>query len=176
MRPISTKAPVLVLQQLERILGSALFQKSQRLSTFLRYVVERTLSSDAENLKEFVIGREVFKRGDSFDPQIDNVVRVTANRLRSKLAEYYQGSGYSDPIVIDLPRGGYVPTFSPPRPVQQVTPFLPIFKASVGRQHELDRMRTAFASASGGTGLMMTVSGDAGMGKTTIVEDFLSEI
>src|SRR6266567_6980275 len=165
-----------ILQQLDRILGNPLFQRSQGLSKFLRYVVEATLSSDAEKLKELVIGTEVFERGDSFDPQTDNVVRVNANRLRGKLAEYHQGTGYSDPVVIDLPRGGYIPNFSSPRPVQQVAPLLPIFNASVGRQHDLNQMHAAFASASGGAGLMMTVSGDAGMGKTTIVEDFLSEI
>lgn len=170
----------LVLQQLERILAHPLFQKSQRLSTFLRYAVETALAGKADSLKEFVIGAEVFQRGASFDPQIDNVVRVNANRLRGKLAEYYHGSGQSDPVVIDLPRGGYVPVFSPSQTAKQDAgshgAHSTSGSASVGRRQELDRMRAAFASASGGKGLMVTVSGDAGMGKTTIVEDFLAEL
>ena len=80
-----------------------------RLSAFLRYTVETTLAGEADSLKEFVIGAEVFQRGDSFNPQTDNLVRVAANRLRSKLAEYYHGSGQADAVVIDLPRGRYVP-------------------------------------------------------------------
>jgi tetratricopeptide (TPR) repeat protein len=169
-----------ILQQLERILAHPLFQKSQRLSTFLRYAVEGTLAGEAASLKEFVIGSEVFQRGDSFDPQTDNIVRVNANRLRSKLAEYYHRSGRMDPVTIDLPKGCYVPVFSSSLPTGQdarpASRHSAVVKTSVGRQHELDRIRAAFACASGGTGLMVTVSGDAGMGKTTIVEDFLAEI
>jgi hypothetical protein len=96
-----------VQRQLEQILADSLFRRSQHLSSFLRYVVETALSGEVDRLKELVIGAEVFKRGDSFDPRTDNVVRVNANRLRSKLAEYYVGSGHLDPLVIELPRGGY---------------------------------------------------------------------
>src|SRR5437868_6692940 len=93
-----------VLAQLDKILAHPLFQTSERLSGFLRYAVETTLAGRTESLKESVIGIEVFQRGDSFDPQTDNVVRVNANRLRSRLAEYYHRSGQSDPVVIDLPK------------------------------------------------------------------------
>ena len=169
-----------ILQQLERILAHPLFQKSERLSTFLRYAVEGTLAGEGASLKEFVIGSEVFGRGDSFDPQTDNIVRVNANRLRGKLAEYYHRCGRLDPVTIDLPKGRYVPVFTSSLPTRQdarsAFRHSAVLKKSVGRQHELDRIRAAFASASGGTGLMVTVSGDAGMGKTTIVEDFLTEI
>src|SRR5580698_2072506 len=114
--PVSAKtkmpAPAEILQQMERVLAHSLFQKSPRLCRFLRYTVEMTLAGRADSLKEIVIGAEVFERGDSFDPQTDNVVRVNANRLRSKLAEYYQCSKLPDAVVIALPRGGYVPLFS----------------------------------------------------------------
>lgn len=107
-----------VLDQLERILAHPLFQKSERLSTLLRYTVEITLAGESQSLKEFVIGVEAFQRGPSFDPQTDNIVRVNANRLRSKLAEYYQRSGQLDSVVIGLPRGCYVPCFSTRRAVK----------------------------------------------------------
>jgi tetratricopeptide (TPR) repeat protein len=169
-----------VLQQLERILAHPLFHKSERLSSFLRFSVETTLAGEADRLKEFVIGTEVFKRGDSFDPQTDNIVRVNANRLRSKLAEYYHLSGQLDPVLIDLPKGRYVPFFTFSRSRGQdpsgSSKCASVVKTSVGRQRELDRIRGAFASASADAGQMLAVSGDAGMGKTTTVEDFLCEI
>jgi tetratricopeptide (TPR) repeat protein len=167
-----------ILQQLDRILAHPLFQKSQRLSSLLRYVVERTLAGEADSLKESVIGAELFGRGNLFDSQTDNIVRVNANRLRSRLAEYYHRSGQGDMVGIDLPKGRYVPVFFH----SQAVPHGPIShsaapaRTSVGRQHELDRIRAAFNTASGGTGLMVAVSGEAGLGKTTIVEDFLAEV
>jgi tetratricopeptide (TPR) repeat protein len=170
-----------VLRQLERILVHPLLQKSHRLSDFLRYAVEKTLAGEADQLKELVIGAEVFGRGAGFDPQIDNVVRVNANRLRSKLAEYYQHSGAADPILISLPRGGYEPHFSwaqrnqPPITQFQGPANVDRPNPAVGRRLELERLRAAFATACGGTGILATVSGDAGMGKTTTVEQFLSE-
>jgi hypothetical protein len=83
------------VRQLERILAKPLFQTSKRLSTFLRFAVENALAGRAEQLKEYVIGVEVFERGASYSPQEDPIVRIIAERLRSKLAEYYQGDGHS---------------------------------------------------------------------------------
>jgi tetratricopeptide (TPR) repeat protein len=169
--------PAEVLEQLERILAHPLFQRSERLSTFLRYAVERTLAGEAATLKEFVIGAEAFQLGPSFDPQTDNIVRVNANRLRSKLLEYYHRERPSNPVVIDLPRGGYVPVFSyaqAPHGAQSAFGHPPSGRRSVGRHKELRLIQEAFAAASGGPVRMLTISGDAGMGKTTIVNDFLS--
>lgn len=99
-----------------RICASDLFVQSARLQRFLRYIAERTSAGDGDRLKEFVIGTEVFDRGDQYDPRLDSVVRVEAGRLRSKLEAYYAGPGATDPLVIRLPRGGYVPTFEWPSP------------------------------------------------------------
>lgn len=95
--------------QLERILASPLFAQSQRLSRFLRFVVESAEAGRAEALKEYAVGVEVFERGDDFDPRIDNVVRVHAAKLRSKLLEYYASTGAGDPLIITIPKGSYVP-------------------------------------------------------------------
>ena len=97
--------------QLDRILGSDTFVNSDRLSRFLRYVVERTVAGDGDRLKEYVIGTEVFERGEQYDPRVDSIVRVEAGRLRAKLDAYYNASGTSDPIVIRMRRGGYAPVF-----------------------------------------------------------------
>jgi tetratricopeptide (TPR) repeat protein len=168
-----------VLAQLDRILRHQLFANSPRLSAFLKYAVEAALSGELDRLKEIVIGAEVLGRGEAFDPQTDNSVRVTAIRLRGKLAEYYHHSGQSDPVIIDLPRGRYVPSFSMARftaPVAAQAAAAASVRASVGREKERDQIRAAFLSASSGAGTMVMIAGNAGMGKTTIVEDSLAEI
>jgi len=101
---------------LERILASAKFSRG-RLGEFLRFVVEETLAGRGENLKESVIGVEVFQRGADFDPRIDPIVRVEARRLRQRLEEYYRDEGAGDAVRITLPKGGYVPVFESAAPV-----------------------------------------------------------
>ena len=46
-----------------------------------------------------------------FDPQVDPIVRVEAGRLRRALEHYYLTAGKNDPVRIEIPKGGYVPTF-----------------------------------------------------------------
>jgi serine/threonine-protein kinase len=94
-----------VRAQLGRILASPQFAHSERLSRFLRLVVESAYKGDA--LKEYRVGVEVFDRGRDFDPRTDPIVRVQAAKLRSKLLEYYSAGGASDPFVIAVPKGGY---------------------------------------------------------------------
>lgn len=96
-----------VRRQLDRLLASAPFANAGRISRFLKFVVERTLAGDADRLKEYVIGIEVFDRDTDYDPRVDSIVRVEAARLRSKLAEYYAGEGRGDAVVLGLPKGGY---------------------------------------------------------------------
>ena len=113
--------------QLDRILASEPFVNADRLSRFLRYVVERTLAGEGDRLKEYVIGTEVFERGAQYDPRVDSIVRVEAGRLRAKLDEYYNGPRSLDPVVIRIPRGGYTPVFesrpaAPAKPPRIVLP------------------------------------------------------
>lgn len=100
-----------VRRQLGRLLASEGFANADRMSRFLRYVVERTLAGEADRLKEYAIGVDVFDRNDEYDPRMDSIVRVEAARLRSKVEEYYNRSGLDDPIVIRLRRGSYIPVF-----------------------------------------------------------------
>lgn len=93
------------------MLASAGFAGSDRLSRFLRYVVERALDGEAGQLKEYVIGREVFDRNEDYDPRLDSIVRVEAGRLRSKIDEYYNGPGRESDVVIQFRRGSYAPSF-----------------------------------------------------------------
>jgi TolB-like protein len=103
--------PDQVSAQLERILASPGFASADRASRFLRFVVERTIAGEGDQLKEYVIGRAVFDRSDDYDPRIDSIVRVEAGRLRSKIDEYYSGPGQADSILIQLRRVSYAPAF-----------------------------------------------------------------
>lgn len=103
-----------VRRELERVLESELFTRSDQLSRFLRFVVERHVEGRHEELKESVIAVEVFGRDPDYNPRFDPIVRTEARRLRARLSEYYTNGGKSDPLVIDLPKGGYVPAFREP--------------------------------------------------------------
>ncbi len=98
-------------RQLERVLASAGFSRNERLSRFLRFVVEGHLDGKDQELKESVIAMEVFGRRPDFDSRLDPVVRTEAARLRARLNEYYIKEGQADGLVIELPKGGYVPRF-----------------------------------------------------------------
>lgn len=107
----SAISPDEIRAALARVLGSSGFVNSARLSQFLRLAVEQTLAGQAEQLKEFTIGHDVFDRGPDFDPRTDSIVRVEALRLRRKLAEYYDGAGAEDPVLILFQPGSYAPRF-----------------------------------------------------------------
>ena len=100
-----------VHQQLHRILESDVFRRSAQMERFLKLVVERSLQGHPEDLKEYVLGRDVFNRGEDYDPRADSIVRVEAQRLRRKLREYYDSQGRTDTVFIDLPAGSYVAAF-----------------------------------------------------------------
>jgi hypothetical protein len=97
--------------ELERVIASATFRPAPRLAAFLRFVVEMALAGRSDRIKSYTIGADALGRGETFDPQTDPIVRVEAGRLRRALARHYVGAGSNDPVVIELPRGGYVPTF-----------------------------------------------------------------
>jgi TolB-like protein/Tfp pilus assembly protein PilF len=97
------------LNALSLVLASEIFARSNRLSRFLRFVVEQTLDGHEDSLKEYTIGTEAYGRKIDFDPGQDTIVRTEARRLRSKLKEYYETEGKSDDVVIFMRTGSYVP-------------------------------------------------------------------
>ena len=94
---------------LERVLSSSGFARNERLSGFLRFLVERHVEGRDGELKESVIAHEVFGREADYDPKVDAIVRTEAVRLRARLEKDYQTDGSQDPWIIDLPKGGYRP-------------------------------------------------------------------
>ena len=114
-----------VRAELDRILSSKGFASAGRLSKLLRYVVDKTLAGETDQLKEYSVGIEVFERDEKYDPRLDSIVRVEAGRLRSRLDEYYNGNGTASPIRITLPRGGYAAVFELAAPATAVVPAAP---------------------------------------------------
>ena len=100
-----------VRQALERLTARPPLSRSDRLSRFLRYIVEEALAGRADVISGYSIAVDVFNKPEDFDPTIDSIVRVEAGRLRQRLSEYYYEAGRDDPVEISLPRGRYAPAF-----------------------------------------------------------------
>ena len=169
-------------RQLERILGSPGFSRNERLSRFLRFIVERRLERRDSEIKESVLAVEVFGRAAGHDPKLDSIVRTEAARLRARLHEYYQGPGKYDSLVIEMPKGGYVPEFRSlePRKLawQEAEPPSGVQEPAggdvfVGRQRETARLAEHFQRMLGGAGKLVFLSGEAGIGKSALAEEFL---
>lgn len=113
--PVSEHAPApaddMVRAELDAILRSQTFSRSERLSHFLRFICEAALNGEGAKLNEYLIAHEVFGRGENYSPGEDSVVRRQAYSLRQKLQEYFEKEGHNDPARIVLPTGRYVPVF-----------------------------------------------------------------
>jgi hypothetical protein len=101
----------LVLEELGAILASYHFRGSKRYPALLRFIVEAALDNRSSNLKERILGVEVFGRHPGYDTSADPVVRVSAAEVRKRIAQYYHESGHHSRIQIELPLGSYAPEF-----------------------------------------------------------------
>ncbi len=96
-----------------RVANSSYFCKGPKLRAFLLYVCENTIHGGPENVREQLIGSKVFGRAVDYVLNEDNIVRVEARELRKRLEAYFANEGKNEPIVIDMPKGAYVPVFRP---------------------------------------------------------------
>jgi tetratricopeptide (TPR) repeat protein len=94
---------------LAKVLGSQPFRTSERRRRLLQFLIDEVLAGRGGQLKERVVGVEVFARDASYDVRVDAITRVEMGRLRAKLLEYYATEGAGDEIVIEIPKGGYAP-------------------------------------------------------------------
>jgi len=101
--------------QLERLLADPHFSHSKRFPTFLRFVTERTLAGEEDNINERWLGIEIFGRDPEYDTAADPIVRVTAAEIRKRVALYYQDSAHASELRIALPSGSYIPRFHWPK-------------------------------------------------------------
>jgi len=97
--------------QVQRIIQSKAFRTSEVHRNLLQYLAGKSLSGTADSLKEYTVGLDVFAKPESYDPRQESVVRMHVGRLRQKLAEYYRSEGVDDPILVDVPKGGFKVTF-----------------------------------------------------------------
>lgn len=104
--------PDLIQDEIQKILASPEFTATKQQRKFLVYVVNETLVGRADSIKGYTVATQVFGRDDDFDASCDPIVSIQANKLRRALERYYLLDGKFDPIVIDIPKGTYVPTFS----------------------------------------------------------------
>jgi len=96
------------------------------------------------------------------------------NQAIRKLREALQDSASNPRFLQTIPRRGY-------RFLVPVQGSVPADRTSfevvtVGRQRELTELRTAFSAACQRSGRLICVSGEPGIGKTTLVERFLAGI
>ena len=112
IEPRSGLAVAAIREQLGHILASPDFHATDKMRDFLRYIVEEKLAGRSNRLKGYTIALSVFGRGDDFDAANDPIVRIQAGRLRRALERYYLAAGSRDPILIDIPKGRYVPRFA----------------------------------------------------------------
>lgn len=102
----------LIREELQRIFASDAFKTGKRAQDFLELIVEHALAGRIENLRERMLGAEMFGRPVDYDTANDAVVRVKASEVRRRLAEYYRSLETPPLVRIDLPTGSYVPQFS----------------------------------------------------------------
>ncbi len=108
--------------QVRRILQSKAFRTSEVHRNLLNYLAEKSLSGEADSLKEYTVGLDVFAKPASYDPRQESVVRMHMARLRQKLAEYYRTEGVADPIIVEVPKGGFKVSFEPKPVVPEPEP------------------------------------------------------
>jgi hypothetical protein len=116
--PVETNGSVsrsAIQEQLDRILAYPPFQNSRRYPKFLKFIVEKALSGTTGEIKERVIGIEVFARPLGYEPASDPVVRLVAGEIRKRLAQYYIQEDHENELRVEIPPGSYVPVFRWPQ-------------------------------------------------------------
>lgn len=110
-RPDTNQDREAILDELQRVQVSSHFCNSKRYPALLRYIVEKTLDGNSDQLKERTIAVDVFGRSHNYDPGTDTVVRYTAGEVRKRLLLYYSEQGSDSCLRVLLPPGSYVPEF-----------------------------------------------------------------
>jgi hypothetical protein len=97
--------------EVDVILSSGVFGRTNNVVRLLTFVCEKYFEGAVDEIKEYSIAVEALGRPESFDPQVDTIVRVTAHALRKRLEDFYRSAGAEHPVHICLPPGHYVPKF-----------------------------------------------------------------
>jgi hypothetical protein len=105
--PLSPAQKAKIRETLDRVSASQAFRKSDQCRRFLQYVVEQSCGAEEESLRERIIGMEVFGRPADYDTADDPVVRVRANEVRKRLAQYSVVAHGADEVRFEIPAGSY---------------------------------------------------------------------
>jgi hypothetical protein len=100
----------LIQKELADILVSNPFRASKQSQELLRFIIDKTLSGHTEDLKERVIGIEVFGRRPDYDTNSDPIVRARVAEVRKRLAVYYQTEAHKA-VRISVPSGSFKAVF-----------------------------------------------------------------
>jgi hypothetical protein len=104
-----------------RIAASRSLGRSELLSDFLIYIVDRCIRGRIDEITEQRVGVIVFGRTEGYDPNDDNIVRSYARKLRKRIEVYFATEGCEETLRLEIPRGGYTPIFSDCAPSPQTS-------------------------------------------------------
>jgi hypothetical protein len=146
---------------MERILASSQFRTSQRLREFLLYISECALNKTPEAATEQQIGMHVFQRPAGYNSSEDSIVRTHARLLRQKLAEYFSTEGAEEPIIVEVPKGHYLPTFRARQSTPAPAPFAVALEAAppAAAQSKWKNWRSPFGLALGIVIMLLAAAG-----------------
>ena len=99
-------------EQISKIVKSAAFRNASLLQRTLEFIVEKSEDGHLSELDEYSIAVRVLGRKPDFDPLADTSVRTHMYRLRTKLKEYYANEGAADNLILEIPKGHYLPSFT----------------------------------------------------------------
>jgi hypothetical protein len=106
---------------IRRIAASPHLKGSPRLCEFLFYVAECAIRNAPEDATEQQIGVHVFGRPPGYNSSEDSIVRTHARLLRQKLVSYFEEQGAAEEMVVEIPKGRYLPVFGPRSTAQPET-------------------------------------------------------
>src|ERR1019366_10241130 len=115
-------------QLIERITASPSFQKSARLRELLRFMAERSIQGQIQDLSEHRIGSAVFGKAKDYSVVEDSSVRVHVRQLRLKLHEYFDGEGRYETSIVEIPKGAYTTLFRTVEKRAAATPVLAVVR------------------------------------------------
>ncbi len=104
-------SPREIRDELRRLLTDSKLATSKRLGRFLHFVVEESLAGRSDEISQRSIGVRALGYEPTFEPRNNPTIRIQAGRLRRTLDAYYEVEGRSNPVRIQIPRGGYAPLF-----------------------------------------------------------------
>src|SRR5580704_4139760 len=103
MRAVMSVQQDTTREELERVLNSATFRNAEVLRRLLKFLAEKSIAGQANQLKEYTVALECLGKPASYDPRHDSLVRIEVGRLRSKLVDYYRTEGENDPVALAIP-------------------------------------------------------------------------